>query len=36
LAIKPADATRPAQAVVRIELRTEGRLEIRTAYVAVK
>jgi hypothetical protein len=36
LAIKPKDATRPAQAVVRIELRTEGRLEIRTAYVAVK
>jgi len=36
LAIKPTDATRPAQAVVRIELRTEGRLEIRTAYVAVK
>jgi len=36
LAIKPTDATRPAQAVVRIELRTEGRLETRTAYVAVK
>ena len=36
LSIKPADVTRPAQAVVRIELRTEGRLETRVAYVAVK
>jgi hypothetical protein len=36
LAIKPVDATRPAQAAVRIELRTEGRLETRIAYVAVK
>ena len=36
LAIKPADVTRAAQAAVRIELRTEGRLETRVAYVAVK
>jgi hypothetical protein len=36
LAIKPADFTRPAQAAVRIELRTEGRLETRIAYVAIK
>jgi hypothetical protein len=36
LAIKPVDVTRAAQAAVRIELRTEGRLETRIAYVAVK
>jgi hypothetical protein len=36
LAVKPADVTRAAQAVVRIDLRTEGRLETRVAYVAVK
>ena len=36
LAIKPVDATRAAQAAVRIELRTEGRLETRIAYVAVR